>query len=491
MNNLKLIWVLWCAFAVGHAWAAVSPDGFVADPPPLEPQKSAIYSLSVDGKDVWVEDFDKINYARFIQDGTNRIKVKVPEKISSYTISPRRLGIESEVEGDSLIFNVDQPRRLVIVINDRERLFVFAEKAIEPKAAKPDLIVPFTSGDPTGKTTSTQALREAIDSLPKNGVLVIPPGLYTTAPIRLKSDMTLHLSKGATIRLSSNLEDYTEPFCKLLDFRNIRNVRVEGNGTLDGNGEFLRTNLENPGRVLFMEESRHIEIEGVLQINSPSWNTNIVRSKYVTLRNIKVIGSTRIYNTDAIDPDSSSHVLIEDCFTYGLDDSIVVKSVNRDGKYSNVRNITARGNVLLTTTSALKVGTETWGATMKDIEFINNDILLCDRGMSIYARDGSDIKNIRVINNYYEDNFAGRLECMIYLTVKDRNNGGGNISNVLIKDCHFLTQKPNPSIMYGVDESNKISNIRIQNLRVAGEQVLSLEQPHFEIREFVDNVTIE
>ena len=55
---------------------------------------------------------------------------------------------------------------------------------------------------PDGKTDCTEAFNKAIKELSKQGGghVIVPRGVWKTGPIQLRSNIDLHLSKGATIQ---------------------------------------------------------------------------------------------------------------------------------------------------------------------------------------------------------------------------------------------------------------------------------------------------
>ena len=104
-----------------------------------------------------------------------------------------------------------------------------------------------------GKTLCTEAFSKAIDTLSKQGggKLLIPPGVWLTGPIELKSNINLHLEVGAIIQFSG--DDKLYPIVKtsfegLDTYRcqspisavNQTNIAITGNGVIDGNGQYWR-----------------------------------------------------------------------------------------------------------------------------------------------------------------------------------------------------------------------------------------------------------
>ena len=104
-----------------------------------------------------------------------------------------------------------------------------------------------------GKTLNTAAIQKAIQKCPVGGTVVVPAGVYKTGAIWLKSDMTLDIQKGATLLGSEDAEMYPyhyklypylsdERYYALInakpgtDGKRLQNIRIVGEGTIDGNG---------------------------------------------------------------------------------------------------------------------------------------------------------------------------------------------------------------------------------------------------------------
>ena len=60
--------------------------------------------------------------------------------------------------------------------------------------------------DPTGRQLCTDAFARAVDALVAKGGghLVVPQGVWVTGPIVLKSNIDLHLQKGAVIQFAAD-----------------------------------------------------------------------------------------------------------------------------------------------------------------------------------------------------------------------------------------------------------------------------------------------
>lgn len=104
-----------------------------------------------------------------------------------------------------------------------------------------------------GTTLCTAAIQKAIDQTAKKGggKVVVPQGVWFTGPIELRSNINLHLEKGAIVLFSPDPDLY--PIVKSvfegLDTRrckspisgyDLKNVAITGDGVIDGNGHFWR-----------------------------------------------------------------------------------------------------------------------------------------------------------------------------------------------------------------------------------------------------------
>ena len=104
---------------------------------------------------------------------------------------------------------------------------------------------------PNSDELCTEAFRMAIDELVSlgGGHLIVPRGQWKTGPIELKSNIDLHLNRGAVIVFSQNKELYVQKGdprdgskkCHaLVRAAKCENIGITGQGVLDGQGFFWR-----------------------------------------------------------------------------------------------------------------------------------------------------------------------------------------------------------------------------------------------------------
>ncbi len=104
-----------------------------------------------------------------------------------------------------------------------------------------------------GTDLCTEAFSKAINTLASQGggTVIVPMGVWFTGPIVFKSNINLHLEKGAIILFSPDKNLYplvetifeglaTKRCQSPISGRNLTNVAITGDGAIDGNGHYWR-----------------------------------------------------------------------------------------------------------------------------------------------------------------------------------------------------------------------------------------------------------
>lgn len=117
----------------------------------------------------------------------------------------------------------------------------------------PDRDFPITAfGAKPGEEDCTRAIRKAIAAAHAagGGRVVVPRGDFFTGAIHLKSNVNLHLAEGATLRFSTNPEDYLPlvytrwngmevmNYSALIYADGQENIAITGEGVLDGQANY-------------------------------------------------------------------------------------------------------------------------------------------------------------------------------------------------------------------------------------------------------------
>ncbi|KAL1802801.1 hypothetical protein ACET3Z_031448 [Daucus carota] len=286
-----------------------------------------------------------------------------------------------------------------------------------------------------GQTLNTKAFREAIyriQHLKRRGgtLLYIPSGVYLTGSFNLTSHMTLYLAKGAVIKATQDTNDWPliaplpsygrgrerpgDRYVSFIHGDGLHDVIITGeNGTIDGQGDvwwnmwrqrtlqFTRPNL------IELMNSRNIIISNVIFKNSPFWNIHPVYCSNVVIRYVTILAPSDSPNTDGIDPDSSSHVCIEDSYISTGDDLVAVKSgwdeygiaYGRPSKFITIRRLTGSSPF-----AGIAVGSETSGGVEN---VLAEHVSLFNMGVGIHLKTnigrGGVIRNITVSSVYMEN----------------------------------------------------------------------------------------
>ncbi len=499
------------------------------------------FNVTVNGRKIETVKFQEISYADIPNAPKFDIEITANIPLESVQISPRSYHQNGVIEqrkladgiGSAPLFSkagkevmklsLDQPRKLILTFNNDYRLFLFANGP-EKYPVKKDApsVVPLSKYqvDSTGQQDATDLIQQAIDDVSKiKGTLYIPRGCYKINQLRMKDDVTLYLERGAVLKLSDdrekqlaireeNLKFGIQFFAPILCYK-VKNVRICGYGTIDGNGDRLaqRNDFTTRGffRLVHSVDCQNLQICDVILKNPQRWNTHLANTENILLENIKIINSINICNTDAIDPDNSKNVLIKNVFAYSSDDSVVIKTSARwhdskrtEKEFINSENIRACDSVFWTRANALKIGTETF-RNIKNVVFENNDIVHSYCVLTLELKEGSKTDNVQFVNNRVEtigDVSKGRLlnfavRRYIYQSqineVSDRPSYG-QLTNVLIKDLSVDKKPVGRSKIEGWDENSFIKNVTFDNVLLEGTKVLKPEQFDLKIGKYADGI---
>ena len=491
-------------------------DGIVFFPVEKTAQKSEVFSVTVNGLSAFTQKFKDIHYVNFDHNKGVTIQVNSTEPITDWQISPKTDIRNEKLVGNSIQLELAKPGYHIVTINKKHRLFILSDKVLknEPNIAGKSVVSIMNYGvDSTGQTLSTTAIQKALnEAAAAKKVLYFPPGLYKTGTIKISSNAKIYLAAGAMIKGSENRQDYPSDggkkesdhvndkanftdngewmtFSRLILIDSATNVKIWGRGIIDGSGSIVRAQGK-PANLIRIRSSRNVEIDGIILRDPASWNTHILHSENVTIRNIKMLNDRSVANTDGFDPDASKNVLIDHCFAYCSDDNIAIKTTNNGNLLRDIEDVTISNCVFITKKSALKVGTETKGASMRNIVFKNNYVAEADRGMVLYCYDGAVFENIRFLNNYFETGYQSSNLKAIHFQIRNRN-GKGQIKNVLIKDCSIASTFSNVSEIVGLDKDHLIDGIRFKNVKMAGKLVQSVQDLGIRSNEFVKNIRFE
>ncbi len=352
-------------------------------------------------------------------------------------------------------------------------------------AASCDVVLDY-GADPTFTNPATIPIQNAIDDAHAgacDGEVHLPPGTYKiTDAIKLKSNVTLNISSGATLKVSEDQSDLSSIF-RVVHVDGVSNVVIRGGGTIDASGPFYhnsdgtRVSGNRPGFLLFVKKSDHITVENVLLKDTVEWTFTIYDSDYVSVDNIIIRNPEKgqARNTDGIDIVASRHVTVRNCDIETGDDAITLKSTPFDEdtwhNLPDMHDILVEDTVVASTCNATKIGTET-SNDIYDVTFRNitvnqhGDGGRNTAGIIVQSNDGNSVHDIAFIN--YTINKA---YCPIFIGLQDRDEyiSGpiGSVYNITFKNIHSTQSNPQP-IFFNADEdgSASIENVVLENITI-------------------------
>ena len=268
-----------------------------------------------------------------------------------------------------------------------------------------------------GVARDTKAIQAAIDACTAKGggTVTLSKGIFLSGPIVLKNNVTLDIAGGAMLLGSPDHADYPELQVfrapgrqSLISADHATNIAITGGGVIDGNGDsWWKEARATPGagivgtvvfrpRLVVFNYCHHVRMSGVTVQNSPSWQIVPYYSDDIVMRNIKVLAPYPSPNTDAIDPFSSSNIVIDHVFADVGDDDIAIKSgeINSPGPDAPSKNITIT-DCTFEHGHGLSIGSEIAGGA-QNIHAERVSFFGTDQGIRIKAnRDrGNDVSNI-------------------------------------------------------------------------------------------------
>ena len=323
-----------------------------------------------------------------------------------------------------------------------------------------------------GATKDTAAIQKAIDDCASagGGTVKLDRGTFVSGPIVLKSNITLDVEKGATLLGSPDRADFppatfarnrtVQPF---VSAPNAENVTITGGGTIDGNGhiwwEYVRgvkdagvlgNDHPRPMGIVF-DHTKHVHMEDITVQNSGFWQIVPYYADDLTFRNIRIL-APKSPNTDAIDPFSSSNIIIDHVFSSVGDDNIAIKSgaINSPGPDAPSKNI-----------------------TITDCTFENG------HGLSIGSEIAGGAQNIHAERIHFKGTDNG-------IRIKANRDRGADVSNISFKDIDMVDVKTAiliseyyPKVFpEGQVEAAPVTrltpmfhNIRIENVKATGSKM--------------------
>ena len=343
--------------------------------------------------------------------------------------------------------------------------------------------------------SSTVAIQKALDAAEAagGGVVVVPPGKWTTGTIWLRSRVELRLEKGAVLKGSTRSEDYNrndafpENFWSdaeewsgghlLLGYK-VEDVAITGEGTIDGSGqEFFGECDEDsrfphykyglklhpkdrkwfrPGPMVAFFLSKNIRIYGVEIVDAPAWTTHFRCCDGLAIRGVTIRNDRTIANTDGFSIDCTKNVEVSGCTVSTGDDTFAIRaSCKLHAAEHPCENIHISDCDLASCAMGARIGIGT--GTIRNVTMERCVVRESSSGVSLYSawrpgRKGCYISEVRVSDCEF-------LEC-------DRpveNIGIADdwlVEDVVIERCKFASLRP--SLLRG-GSAHRLRNVTFRS----------------------------
>ena len=346
-----------------------------------------------------------------------------------------------------------------------------------------------------GGTDNTIFIQKAIDSCAvTGGTVYIPEGVFLTATLVLKSNVTLHVSAkgvllGHTSPAAYPYQDSGIPFYggewakqALIFCKGQENVSIEGSGAIDGQGAAFVTNtLKKPDRyrnrpyLLWFAGCKNVRVSGVRLRNSAFWMQHYLGCERVVIDGIDVWNHSN-KNNDMIDIDGCRYVMISNVTGDADDDGITIKSTSKLVS----EHITITNCVLSSHCNAIKFGTESTGG-FRNITISNCVIKPSAQTTTIYGRpagisgvslemvDGGILENVTISNLVID---GPEVPLFIRLGNRARKHvdsvpapGYGQLRNVSISDIVANAGSDIGCSVTGL-KASRVQNISLRNIQL-------------------------
>ena len=366
-----------------------------------------------------------------------------------------------------------------------------------------------------GITNDAPAIQKAIDECTKTGGRVVLPSgkTFYASSIVLKSNVELYLEKGSVLKAHSDLDTYLNPNNEPVDYdadiidagvvqkppyafiyaKDADNISIAGQGVIDGNAYafverwsqyYVNSELYPRPTLIYVEHCNHITFRDVTMRKAPFWTLHPAGCDDVLIKDIRILNDLDMANSDGIDPDHCSNVRISGCHITCGDDCICMKATIGNMKYGPTENVIVSDCTLISTSAAIKIGTEGTG-DFRNILIQDCIVSRSNRGISVQIRDQGNVENVSFRNIMIEtrrfaDSWWGCAE-PIAISVHDRdeNTKSGKISNVRFSN---ITCDSENGVFVSGTEENMVEDIVFENVQVRMSAKSKWERGMYDLR---------
>lgn len=372
-----------------------------------------------------------------------------------------------------------------------------------------------------GKTNDAAAIQAAIDKCTDEGggTVILESGkTYYSDSVRIKKNVELHIQKGAVLKATADINGYIRPCNMINDPKTAKvgnpvtgkpsfvfiygfeadNCTISGEGVIDGNcyafverkSEYYVTgNFYPRPTTIYIEKSNNISFRNITIQNAPFWTLHPAGCNDVLIDSIRILNPLDVANSDGIDPDHCSNVRICNCHVQCADDCICLKTTNGNREYGPTENVIITGCTLISTSAAIKIGTEGVG-DFRNVIIDNCIISKSNRGLSIQIRDGGNVENVTFSNckvetrRFCSDWWGTAEPITITCFRRDENTVAGHIRGIRYFN---VTCKGENGVLIYSSPQNPIEDVVFENCNITLEKTSKWECGKYDLRPCIDH----
>lgn len=280
--------------------------------------------------------------------------------------APLRVVVNGEDRGETrqietYIGDLEPAQHYDVAFMDGDACRAHALFDTKPESFTLDVRAFGAAGD--GQRDDTSSIQTAILCCPADGRVLIPRGMYKVSSLFLKDGVSVELAAGAQLQavydregrayLPGTIEgaegygykgtgllplgtwegESAQMFTGIINGIQVKNACVYGEGCIDGQANYENwwpdhktIRIAARPHLFFLTECENVALVGVTLRNSPSWNIHPVLSHGLEFRCLTLESPKVSPNTDGINPESCSDLVISGCLFSVGDDCIAIKS---------------------------------------------------------------------------------------------------------------------------------------------------------------------
>jgi polygalacturonase len=366
-------------------------------------------------------------------------------------------------------------------------------------------------GKADGKTENREAINKAVQAAAEagGGIVNFAPGTWVSGSIRLRSNVTLQLERGAVLEASPDVSTYDQPepnqWDKFQDFghshfhnsliwgEGLENVAIIGGGRISGKALMRGERGGGGDKAIALKLCHNVTLRDFSISNGGHFGILATGVDNLTIDNVMIDT-----NRDGIDIDSCRNVRIANSsINSPNDDAITLKGTHALGAARASENITITnclvsgfeiGSLLDGTfkqtvqrapdrdgpTGRIKIGTESEG-DFRNIT-ISNIVFDTSRGLAFESVDGAHIEDVAVTNITMRN--VSNSPIFIRLGSRMRAPDApsiGSIKRITISSVVAYEADPRYPVVISGIPGHDVEDITLRGIRIVSRGGLTLE----------------